>query len=33
MDEHAQKEIQDLAEKWDEIIYPTFPVSWVALTK
>lgn len=32
-DGHAQKEIQDLAKMWDEIIRPLFPVSWEALTK
>lgn len=31
IDGHAQKEIQDLAKKWDEIIRPLFPVSWEAL--
>lgn len=30
-DEHAQKEIQDLAAQWNEIIRPLFPVSWEAL--
>lgn len=30
-DPHAQKEIQDLAAMWDEIIRPLFPVSWSAL--
>lgn len=30
-DPHAQKEIQDLAVRWDEIIRPLFPVSWSAL--
>ena len=29
----AQKEIQDLAWKWDEIIMEKFPYSWVALTE
>ena len=29
---HAQKEIQDLAEQWGNIISPLFPVSWKALT-
>lgn len=33
IDSHAQKEIQDLAKQWDEIIRPLFPVSWEALTK
>lgn len=28
----AQKEIQDLADIWDEIISPLFPCSWDALT-
>lgn len=32
-DGHAQKEIQELAEQWDEIIAPLYPVSWAALTK
>ena len=31
IDPHAQKEIQDLARQWDEIIRPMFPVSWEAL--
>jgi len=30
-EENAQKEIQDLAVKWDEIIRPLFPRSWEAL--
>lgn len=30
-DNHAQKEIQDLAKQWDEIIRPLFPISWAAL--
>lgn len=30
-DEHAQKEIQDLAVMWDQILRPLFPVSWSAL--
>lgn len=29
----AQKEISQLANKWDEIISPLFPVSWNALTQ
>lgn len=33
IDSHAQKEIQLLAEQWDEIIAPLFPVSWKALTQ
>lgn len=33
IDEHAQKEIQDLAKQWNEIIKPLFPVSWNALTE
>lgn len=33
IDEHAQKEIQDLAKKWGEIIDPMFPASWAALTR
>jgi thymidylate synthase (FAD) len=32
-DPHAQKEIQDLAAMWDEIIRPLYPVSWDALTR
>lgn len=31
VDSHAQKEIQDLAKKWDEVIAPICPVSWKAL--
>lgn len=31
-DAHAQKEIQDLADEWDRIIRPLYPVSWEALT-
>jgi thymidylate synthase (FAD) len=30
-DPHAQREIQDLAVRWDEVIRPLFPVSWSAL--
>ena len=30
-DSHAQKEIQELAKQWDEIIRPLYPVSWSAL--
>lgn len=30
-DPHAQKEIRDLANQWDEIIRPLFPESWAAL--
>jgi len=33
IDDHAQKEIQDLAEQWGSIIQPLFPESWEALTK
>lgn len=33
IDNHAQKEIQDLAKQWNEIIRPLFPESWEALTK
>lgn len=33
IDVHAQKEIQELAEKVGEIIAPLFPVSWKALTE
>ena len=32
-DPHAQKEIQELAAQWDEIIEPLYPVSWTALTR
>ena len=32
-DGHAQKEIQELAAQWDEIIAPLYPVSWDALTR
>lgn len=32
-DSHAQLEIQHLAQQWDEIIRPLFPVSWAALTE
>ena len=31
IDPHAQKEVQDIAVKIDEIIRPLFPVSWAAL--
>lgn len=31
-DSHAQKEIQVLADEWDRIIRPLYPVSWEALT-
>ena len=31
IDFHAQKEIQDLAVQWDNIIRPLFPISWAAL--
>lgn len=30
-DSHAQIEIQELAEQWNKIIRPLFPVSWQAL--
>lgn len=33
IDSHAQKEIQELAKQWGEIIQPLFPVSWNALVK
>ena len=33
IDPHSQKEIQDLAHQWGEIIAPLYPVSWEALTK
>lgn len=32
-DSHAQKEIQDLAKMWNEIMQEAFPVAWVKLTK
>ena len=32
IDSHAQKEIQDLAKQWGEIVQPLCPVSWAALT-
>lgn len=32
IDAHAQKEIQDLAKQWGEILEPLFPVSWKELT-
>jgi thymidylate synthase (FAD) len=32
VDKHAQREIQILAEEWNKIIEPLFPVSWNALT-
>ena len=32
-DAHAQKEIQDLAAKWNDIIAPLYPESWKALTE
>lgn len=32
IDSHAQVEIQELAQKWDEVISPLFPHSWKALT-
>jgi len=32
-DPHAQKEIQGLADQWNTIIEPLFPVSWKALTQ
>lgn len=31
IDPHSQKEIRDLAQQWDQIIRPLFPVSWAAL--
>ena len=31
IDPHAQKEIQDLAKEWDNILRPLFPESWSAL--
>ncbi len=33
IDAHAQKEIQVLAEQWDAILAPLYPVSWAALTQ
>lgn len=32
IDKHAQREIQELAESWNNIIKDLFPVSWKALT-
>jgi len=32
IDKHAQKEIQELAESWNNIIKDLYPVSWKALT-
>lgn len=31
-DPHAQKEIQDVAQYWNSIIRPLYPISWNALT-
>jgi thymidylate synthase (FAD) len=31
IDPHAQKEIQDLAEMWEIVIRPLYPISWGAL--
>jgi thymidylate synthase (FAD) len=31
IDPHSQKEIRDLAQQWDQIIRPLFPISWAAL--
>jgi thymidylate synthase (FAD) len=33
IDAHSQKEIQDLAKQWGNVIEPLFPVSWAALTQ
>lgn len=33
IDGHAQKEIQDLAKQWNDIIQPLYPESWKALTE
>lgn len=33
IDPHAQKEIQDLAVQWGEVIEPLFPESWKVLTE
>lgn len=33
IDSHAQQEIRELAQQWDTIIRPLFPVSWSALTE
>ena len=33
IDTHSQKEIQDLAKQWGDIIAPFYPESWKALTK
>ena len=32
IDAHAQKEIQELAAQWGQLIEPLFPISWEALT-
>jgi len=32
-DTHAQKEIQDLAKQWGDILSPLYPESWKALTE
>lgn len=33
IDTHAQKEIQDLAKQWGNVIEPLFPTSWKVLTE
>lgn len=33
IDPHAQQEIRELAEQWNTIINPLFPISWKALTQ
>lgn len=33
IDSHSQKEIQDLAKQWGDIIAPLYPESWKALTE
>jgi len=32
IDNHAQKEIQDLAKMWDSICSSIYPISWKELT-
>jgi thymidylate synthase (FAD) len=32
-DSHAQQEIQELAQQWNKLIAPLYPVSWQALTQ
>lgn len=33
IDAHAQFEIQMLAQQWDQLISPLYPISWAVLTK